>query len=183
MVAAAWCSLAVPCDRDLRGGSEPVVNHKVVGQGMPERDRLGLDQAGHGQSIKAAVLVRGVDALDQFAPAEERLAVLGLHSGAPGARHFRKGCTYSCRTACRGPECQPQAGRAGDAPAWHPGSRAAWLSCVHHRQQAFSAGRGHLLDRNFVAEKPDQSLPRQRPGSGWRISPISRPARAGSTWP
>ena len=38
-----------------------------------------------------------------------------------------------------------------------------------------------LLDRNFVAEKPDQSLPRQRPGSGWRISPISRPARAGST--
>jgi hypothetical protein len=54
---------------------------------------------------------------------------------------------------------------------------------VHHRQQAFSADRGHLLDRNFVAEKPDQSLPRQRPGSGWRISPISRPARAGSTWP
>jgi putative transposase len=38
-----------------------------------------------------------------------------------------------------------------------------------------------LLDRNFVAEKPDQSLPRRRPGSGWRISPISRPARAGST--
>jgi len=40
-----------------------------------------------------------------------------------------------------------------------------------------------LLDRNFVAEKPDQSLPRRRPGFGWRISPISRPARAGSTWP
>ena len=53
---------------------------------MPERDRLGLDQAGHGQSIKAAVLVRGVDALDQFAPAEDRLAFPGLHSGAP-ARH------------------------------------------------------------------------------------------------
>ena len=80
---AAWSSLAVLCERDLRGGSEPVVDDKVVGQGMPERDRLGLDQAGHGQSVKAAVLVMGVDALDQFAPAEDRLAFLGLHSGAP----------------------------------------------------------------------------------------------------
>jgi putative transposase len=40
----------------------------------------------------------------------------------------------------------------------------------------------NLLDRNFVAEKPDQSLPRRRPGSGWRISPTSRPARVGSAW-
>src|SRR4051812_41038242 len=64
---------------------------------MPERDRpgldqAGLDQAGHGQSVKDAVLVRGVDAPDQFAPAEDRLAFPGLHSGAPGARQFRKGC-------------------------------------------------------------------------------------------
>jgi hypothetical protein len=41
----------------------------------------------------------------------------------------------------------------------------------------------NLLDRNFVAEKPNQSLPRRRPGSGWRTSPTFRPARAGSTWP
>src|SRR3954468_16083056 len=59
------------------------------------------------------------------------------------------GTTYSCRTACRGPECQPQADRAGDAPAWHPGSRAASLSCVHHRQQAFSADRGHPARPEF----------------------------------
>ena len=52
------------------------------------------------------------------------------------------GAPYSCRTACRGPECQPQAGRAGHAPAWHPGSRATALSCVHDRQQAYSADRG-----------------------------------------
>src|SRR3954452_22409725 len=59
------------------------------------------------------------------------------------------GTTYSCRAACRGPECRPQAGRAGDAPAWHPGSRAASLSCVHHRQQAFSADRGHPARPEF----------------------------------
>jgi hypothetical protein len=41
----------------------------------------------------------------------------------------------------------------------------------------------NLLDRNFGAEKPDQSLTRRRPGSGWRISPTSQPARAGSPWP
>ena len=60
-----------------------MADHKVVGQGMPERDRLGLDEADHGLSVKAAVLVMGVDALDQFAPSEDRLAFLGLHSGAP----------------------------------------------------------------------------------------------------
>ena len=40
----------------------------------------------------------------------------------------------------------------------------------------------NLRDRNVAADKPDQSLPRRRPGSGWRISPIFRPARAGRTW-
>src|SRR3954447_25851237 len=59
------------------------------------------------------------------------------------------GAAYPRRTACRGPECRPQAGRAGDAPAWHPGSRAASLSCVHHRQQAFSADRGHPARPEF----------------------------------
>ena len=41
----------------------------------------------------------------------------------------------------------------------------------------------NLLDQNFVAERPNQSLPRRKPGSGWPILPTSRPARAGSTWP
>src|SRR3954453_1176394 len=59
------------------------------------------------------------------------------------------GAAYPRRTACRGPERRPQAGRAGDAPAWHPGSRAASLSCVHHRQQAFSADRGHPARPEF----------------------------------
>src|SRR4051794_16813596 len=59
------------------------------------------------------------------------------------------GAAYPRRTACRGPECQPQAGRAGDAPAWHPGSHAASLSCVHHRHQAFSADRGHPARPEF----------------------------------
>ncbi len=54
--------------------------------------------------------------------------------------------------------------------------------CTTHSKHSLPIAAA-LLDRNFVAEKPDQSLPRQRPGSGWRISPISRPARAGSTWP
>jgi hypothetical protein len=34
--------------RGQRGGFEPVADHQVVGQGMPERDRLGLDQSGYG---------------------------------------------------------------------------------------------------------------------------------------
>src|SRR3954468_15889930 len=59
------------------------------------------------------------------------------------------GAAYPRRTACRGPECQPQADRAGDAPAWHPGSRAASLSCVHNPQQAFSADRGHPARPEF----------------------------------
>src|SRR4051812_35944616 len=59
------------------------------------------------------------------------------------------GAAYPRRTACRGAEGQPQAGRAGDAPAWHPGSPAASLSCVHHRQQAFSADRGHPARPEF----------------------------------
>ena len=54
--------------------------------------------------------------------------------------------------------------------------------CTTHSKHSLPIA-ATLLDRNFVAEKPDQSLPRRRPGSGWRISPISRPARAGSTWP
>ena len=58
---------------------------------------------------------------------------------------------------------------------------------------AMASGRGHrgvrvcttdskdslpgenLLDRNFVADRLNKS--------GWPISPISQPARAGSTWP
>ena len=53
--------------------------------------------------------------------------------------------------------------------------------CTTHSKHSLPIA-ATLLDRNFVAEKPDQSLPRRRPGSGWRISPISPPARAGSTW-
>jgi putative transposase len=41
----------------------------------------------------------------------------------------------------------------------------------------------NLLEQNFAADKPDQNLPRRRPGSGWLTSPTSRPARAGCTWP
>src|SRR4051812_7279938 len=73
----------------------------------------------------------------------------------------------SCRTACRGPECRPQADRAGDAPAWHPGSRAASLSCVHHRQQAFSADRGHPARPEFRGrEAGSEMLWGERRGSG-----------------
>ncbi len=36
----------------------------------------------------------------------------------------------------------------------------------------------NLLDRNFAADRPNQSLPRRRPGSGWPILPTSRPAKA-----
>src|SRR3954453_12568790 len=73
-------------------------------------------------------------------------AISGGFMPGPGAD---MGAAYPRRTACRGPECRPQAGRAGDAPAWHPGSRAASLSCVHHRQQAFSADRGHPARPEF----------------------------------
>src|SRR3954465_12010771 len=41
----------------------------------------------------------------------------------------------------------------------------------------------NLLARNFTADRPDQSLPRRRPGSGWPTSPTSRPTRASCIWP
>ena len=68
------------------------------------------------------------------------------------------GTAYSCRAACRGPERQPQAGRAGDAPAWHPGSRAAPLSRVHDRQQAFPAGRGQPAGSEFRGREARSDL-------------------------
>jgi hypothetical protein len=37
------------------------------------------------------------------------------------------GAAHPRRTACRGPDPQPPADRAGDAPAWHSGSRATPL--------------------------------------------------------
>src|SRR5487761_1459257 len=67
-----------------RGRSpEPVGDDQVIGQRMPEHGRPGLDQAPPGQAAEAAVLVMGVEALDQFAPAEDRLALCGLHPRAP----------------------------------------------------------------------------------------------------
>lgn len=52
------------------GYPEPVGDPEVIGQGVPQRDRLGLEQAPHRQAAKTTVLVRGVEALDQFAPAK-----------------------------------------------------------------------------------------------------------------
>ena len=58
--------------------------------------------------------------------------------------------------ARRGPQRQPQAGRAGHAPAWHPGSGSAPLSRVHDRQQARPADRSQPAGSEFRGTKPDQ---------------------------
>ena len=68
------------------------------------------------------------------------------------------GAAYPCRAACRGPDRQPQAGRAGHAPAWHPGSGAAPLSRVHDRQQAFPAGRGQPAGSEFCGREAQSGL-------------------------
>ena len=103
------------------------------------RDALGVSPSGyapgdHGQKARAR------------SPIANCRAISGGFMPSTGAD---RGTAYPRRTACRGPECQPQAGRAGDAPAWHPGSRAASLSCVHRPQQAFSADRGHPARPEF----------------------------------
>ena len=68
------------------------------------------------------------------------------------------GAAHPCRAACRGPDRQPQAGRAGHAPAWHPGSGAAPLSRVHDRQQAFPAGSGQPAGSEFCGREAQSGL-------------------------
>ena len=82
-------------------------------------DALGVSPSGY---IRLAITARE-PARDRQSRTAERYPAGSCR--APGPIW---GAAYPCRAACRGPECQPQADRAGDAPAWHPGSRAASLS-------------------------------------------------------
>ena len=62
------------------------------------------------------------------------------------------------RTASRGSNRQPQAGRAGHAPARSPGSGAALLSRVHNRQQAFPPGGGKPAGSELCRRPAQSSL-------------------------
>jgi hypothetical protein len=47
-----------------RRGAQPVRDHQIIGESVPERYRLRFDQAPHVQPAETAVLVMGVKALD-----------------------------------------------------------------------------------------------------------------------
>src|SRR6516165_11124732 len=50
---------------------------------MPQRDRLGLDQATNGNEAEPVVLEVAIDPLDKLAKAEDLLAGLRCHPAAP----------------------------------------------------------------------------------------------------
>src|SRR5690348_10092448 len=62
---------------EARSGDE------IVGEGVPERLGLGLDQAANGEKTKAMVLAVGIDAFDALAQGVDGLAGLARHPFPP----------------------------------------------------------------------------------------------------
>jgi hypothetical protein len=64
-------------------GPQALGGHEVVGDGVPERMGLGLDQTAHGKKTKAVVLAIGVDPLDALTQGINSLARFARHPFAP----------------------------------------------------------------------------------------------------
>src|SRR5262249_1429705 len=82
----------------------------------------------------------------------------GRDAGPCAAPRTIRSAARPRRTASRGSDRQPQAGRAGHAPARSPGSGAAPLSPVHNRQQAFSPGGGKPAGSELCRQPAQSSL-------------------------
>jgi hypothetical protein len=131
----------------------------------PDRGSPGsLASAGHVRGaervtvrlLRVAVAARG---LGRSARARSPIArSWPIPAGSCAASGTVRGAAHPGRAACRGPEHQPQAGRAGDAPARHPGPGAAAISRVHNRQQAFPADRGQPAGPQFRGREARSDL-------------------------
>src|SRR5208282_3090623 len=78
------CCLPNPGSDGVGGfGPQPMCRHEMVGKRMPQRHRLGLDQAANRNEAEAMVLEVAVDPLDELAQAEHLLAGWCCHPAAP----------------------------------------------------------------------------------------------------
>src|SRR5215469_3166149 len=127
------------------------------------RDEVPLDRGPPGYLV-GACHVRGAErgavgllrvAVTAGQPTQDRQSrAAGRHPAGPcAAPGTIRSAAHPRRTARRGPNRQPQAGRTGHAPAWYPGADAAPLSRVYSKHCLPVAAN---LEQNFVAHRPDQ---------------------------
>ena len=117
-------------------GPEPVADHQIVGEGMPERDRLGFDQAAHGQggrgrgSCNGRECARSVCA-GRRSPGLPRFAFGRASPSPPGALRRSPACSdgLPARGAASLPvsrsaaACRPSPARQGARPGLDIGPR------------------------------------------------------------
>ena len=83
-LSALWEPLCPRRERALGGvGPQASGGHEVVGEGVPERMGLRLDQTANGEKTEAMVLAVGVDPLDALAQSIDSLARLARHPFPP----------------------------------------------------------------------------------------------------